>query len=57
MFLNGLLSIESMGITYNHVINNIKSIIIFRSKSDIVSGEYGDFYSEDMPENVRKVVG
>ena len=46
-----------MGITYNHVINNIKSIIIFRSKSDIVSGEYGDFYSEDMPENVRKVVG
>ena len=57
MFLNGLLSIESMGITYNHVINNIKSIIIFRSKCDIVSGEYGDFYSEDIPENARKVVG
>lgn len=52
MFLNGLLSIESMGITYSHVIGSIESIITFDSDDP-----YGDFYSDAMPLYARKVVG
>lgn len=61
MFLNGYLSIESMGIIYDRVIGNVKSIAVFRDINNKPTDAYGDFdditKNNALPEEYRKVFG
>lgn len=58
MFLNGLLTIESMGIEYNRTIMNIDSIAVFDDKDKDELGNYkSGFYDPDSTSPERAMFG